>query len=139
MVIGFINHLQVVTKTKYNIVTDFHTTNHSTLIFSVYFHWSSLSVSWQRICNTLTVNKSSNHTLSLTGRLLILLQPNSSSLLLACYYSTLQLTACLLLFNPPAYCLLATTQPSSLLLACYYSTLQLTATSKINTSTIALP
>jgi hypothetical protein len=25
-------------KTKYNTVTDFHITNHSTLIFSVYFH-----------------------------------------------------------------------------------------------------
>jgi hypothetical protein len=32
LVIGFINHLQVVTTTKYNTVTDFHTTNHSTLI-----------------------------------------------------------------------------------------------------------
>jgi type IV secretory pathway TrbD component len=38
LVIGFINHLQVVTTTKYNTITDFHTTNHSTLIFSVYFH-----------------------------------------------------------------------------------------------------
>jgi hypothetical protein len=31
LVIGFINHLQVVTTTKYNTVTDFHITNHSTL------------------------------------------------------------------------------------------------------------
>jgi hypothetical protein len=36
-VIGFINHLQVETTTKYSTVTDFHTTDHSTLIFSVYF------------------------------------------------------------------------------------------------------
>jgi hypothetical protein len=64
-VIGFINHLQVVTTTKYNTVTDFHNTNHSTLIYSVYFHQSSLSVPRQRIYNTLIVNKSSNHTLSL--------------------------------------------------------------------------
>jgi hypothetical protein len=28
----------VVTTNKYNIVTDFHTTNQSTLIFPVYFH-----------------------------------------------------------------------------------------------------
>jgi hypothetical protein len=32
---------------------------------SIYFHKSPLSVSWHRIYNTLTVNKSSNHTLSL--------------------------------------------------------------------------
>jgi hypothetical protein len=64
LVIGFINHVHVVTTTKYNTVTDFHTTNYSTL-FSVYFYQSPLSVSWQRIYNTLTVNKSSNHTLSL--------------------------------------------------------------------------
>jgi hypothetical protein len=34
----FIEHPQVVITIKYNIVTDFHTTTHSTLIFSVYFH-----------------------------------------------------------------------------------------------------
>jgi hypothetical protein len=38
LVIGFINHLQVVTATKYNTVTDFHTTNHYTPIFYIYFH-----------------------------------------------------------------------------------------------------
>jgi hypothetical protein len=38
LVIGFINHLEVVITTKYNTVTDFHTTHHSTLIHSVYFH-----------------------------------------------------------------------------------------------------
>jgi hypothetical protein len=65
LVIEFINHLQVVTTTKYNTVTHFHTTNHSTLIFSVHLHQSSLYVSWQRIYNTLAVNKSSNHTLTL--------------------------------------------------------------------------
>jgi hypothetical protein len=40
-------------------------TNLYSPISSIYFHWSSLSVSWQRICNTFTVNKSYNHTLSL--------------------------------------------------------------------------
>jgi hypothetical protein len=35
--------------------------NHSTLIFSVYFHWSSLSVSWQRIYNTGTIKVSITH------------------------------------------------------------------------------
>jgi hypothetical protein len=38
LIISFINHLQVVTTTKYNTITAFHTTNHSTLIFSVHFH-----------------------------------------------------------------------------------------------------
>jgi hypothetical protein len=33
----FIDNLQVVITTKYNTVTAFHTTNHSTLIYSVYF------------------------------------------------------------------------------------------------------
>jgi hypothetical protein len=45
LVIGFINHLQVVTTINYNIVPNFYTTKHSTLIFSVYLHLSSLSVS----------------------------------------------------------------------------------------------
>jgi hypothetical protein len=49
LVIGFINHSQVVTTTNYNTVPDFYTTKHSTLIFSVYLHLSSLSVSRQRI------------------------------------------------------------------------------------------
>jgi hypothetical protein len=66
LVIGFINYLQVVTTTKYNTVTDFHTTNHSTLIFSVYFHYSSLSVSWQRIYNTGTIKVSLNHALPIS-------------------------------------------------------------------------
>jgi hypothetical protein len=61
LVIGFIKHLLVVTTNKYTTVTHFHTTNHSTLIFLVYFHWSSLSVSWQRIYNTFAVDKSSNY------------------------------------------------------------------------------
>jgi hypothetical protein len=38
LAIGFIDHLQVITTSNYNTVTDFHITNHSTLIFSVYFH-----------------------------------------------------------------------------------------------------
>jgi hypothetical protein len=42
-----------------------HGTNLYSLISSVYFRWSSLSVSWKRIYNTLTLDKSSNHTLSL--------------------------------------------------------------------------
>jgi hypothetical protein len=65
-VIGFINHLQVVTIIKCNIVTDFHTTNHSTLIFSVYFHQFSVSVSWQRIYNTGNVKVLLHHTLPIS-------------------------------------------------------------------------
>jgi hypothetical protein len=34
-------------------------------ISTIYFHWSSLYVSWHQNYNTLTVDKSSNHTLSL--------------------------------------------------------------------------
>jgi hypothetical protein len=49
LVIGFINHSQIVTTINYNIVPDFYTTKHSTLIFSVYLHSSSLSVSWRWI------------------------------------------------------------------------------------------
>jgi hypothetical protein len=51
----FIEHSQVVITTKYKTVTAFHTTNHSTLIYSIYFQQSSLSVSWQKV--------SLNHTL----------------------------------------------------------------------------
>jgi hypothetical protein len=58
----FIEHSQVVITTKYNTVTDFHTTNHSSLIYSVYFQYSSLSVSWQQIHNTGTIKVSLNHT-----------------------------------------------------------------------------
>jgi hypothetical protein len=46
-------------------VSVLHGTNLYILIFSIYFHWSSQSVSWQQIYNTFTVNKSSNHKLSL--------------------------------------------------------------------------
>jgi hypothetical protein len=38
IVIGFIGNLQVVATNNYNAATDFHTTKHSTLIFSVYLH-----------------------------------------------------------------------------------------------------
>jgi hypothetical protein len=38
LVIEFIGYLQVVTTNSYNTVTDFHTTKHSTLHFSVHFH-----------------------------------------------------------------------------------------------------
>jgi hypothetical protein len=41
LVIGFINCLQVVTIINYNTVADFHSTKHSTPIFSVYFQLSS--------------------------------------------------------------------------------------------------
>jgi hypothetical protein len=34
LVIGFINHLQVVTTINYHTVPEFHTTNHSTLSLS---------------------------------------------------------------------------------------------------------
>jgi hypothetical protein len=68
LVIGFIDHLQVITTNNYYTVTDFHTTNHSTLIFSVYFHWSSLSVSWKRIYNAGTIIVSLNHTPNITVR-----------------------------------------------------------------------
>jgi hypothetical protein len=44
-----------------------HGTNLYSLISSLYFHWSSLSVSWQRIYNIFTLDQSSNHTLSLHG------------------------------------------------------------------------
>jgi hypothetical protein len=46
-------------------VSVLHGTNRYSLISSVYFHWSSLSVFWQRIYNTFTVAKSSNHVLGL--------------------------------------------------------------------------
>jgi hypothetical protein len=92
----FIEHSQVVTTTKYNTVADFHTTNHSTLTYSVYFQQSSLSISWQRIYNTLTVDKYSNHTLSLhrptyNSSLTQLFKLTAS--LLASYCSLLQPTA----------------------------------------------
>jgi hypothetical protein len=63
LVTRFFENLQVVTASNYNTGADFHSTNHSTFIFSVYFHWSSLSVSWQRIYNAGTINVSLNHTL----------------------------------------------------------------------------
>jgi hypothetical protein len=56
LVIGFIDHLQVVTTNNYNTVTVFHTTNHPTLISSVYLHQSS------RIYNSGTIKISLNHT-----------------------------------------------------------------------------
>jgi hypothetical protein len=49
LVIGFINHLQLVTTINYNTVPDFYTTKHSALIFSVYLHCSS------RIYHTQTI------------------------------------------------------------------------------------
>jgi hypothetical protein len=46
-------------------VSVLYATNMYSLISSIYFHWSLLSISWQWIYNTSTVDKSSNHTLSL--------------------------------------------------------------------------
>jgi hypothetical protein len=58
LVNGFIAYLQVATTNNYNTVTDFPTTTkQSTLIPSVYLHWSS------RIYNTGTIKVSLNHTL----------------------------------------------------------------------------
>jgi hypothetical protein len=102
----FIEHSKVVTTTEYNTVTDFHTTKHSTLIFTVYFHKSSLSVSWQRIYNTGTIKVSLNHTLPISlyysTHEVFKSHVNSSQV-----YLTLQvycLLLCLLLLTPPAYC-----------------------------------
>jgi hypothetical protein len=39
LVIGFINHLQVVFTINYNIVSNFHTTNHSTQSISNCLHY----------------------------------------------------------------------------------------------------
>jgi hypothetical protein len=49
LVIGFINYSQIITTINYNTVPDFYPTKQSTIIFSVYLHFSSLPVSWQRI------------------------------------------------------------------------------------------
>jgi hypothetical protein len=38
LVIEFIDHLHVATTIKYDVVSDFHTTEHSTLLSSVYLH-----------------------------------------------------------------------------------------------------
>jgi hypothetical protein len=58
LVIGFINHLVVVTTVNYYI-TDFHTTKHSSPISSVYLHWSS------RIYNAGTIKVTQNHKLAI--------------------------------------------------------------------------
>jgi hypothetical protein len=49
----FIEHSQVLNTTKYNTLTAFHSTNHSTLIYPFYFRYFHH--------NTFTVNKSSKH------------------------------------------------------------------------------
>jgi hypothetical protein len=63
----FFNHLGTPTQfsDSNSPVSVLHGTNLYSVISSIYFHWSSLSVSWQRIYNTFTLDKSSNHTLSL--------------------------------------------------------------------------
>jgi hypothetical protein len=60
LVIGFINHLDVVTTNNYNTVTDFRTTKHSTLLSSVCLPYSS------RIYNTGTIKVSLHHTLPIS-------------------------------------------------------------------------
>jgi hypothetical protein len=57
LLVGFIGCLQVVTTINYYPSVDFHTTKHSTLISSVYLHYSS------RIYNTGTMKISLNHTI----------------------------------------------------------------------------
>jgi hypothetical protein len=57
LVIGFIDHLLVVSTINYNTVTDVHATKHSTLISSVYLHYPS------RNYNTVAIKVSLNHTL----------------------------------------------------------------------------
>jgi hypothetical protein len=60
LVIVFIDHLQVVTTVNCNTVHDFHVTKHSTLISSVYLHYSS------RIYNTGTIKVSLNDILPIS-------------------------------------------------------------------------
>jgi hypothetical protein len=62
-------------------VSALHDTNLYSLISSVYFHWPSLSVSWQRIYNIFAVDKSSITQKVFTGRLLILLLIYDDSIL----------------------------------------------------------
>jgi hypothetical protein len=98
----FIEHSQVVTTTKYNTVTDFHTRNHSTLsLLPLVF----TTRSWQRIYNTGNIKVSLNHILPIS-------HTKSSNHKLSLHRSTSQLfklTACLLLLTPPAYNWLQTT------------------------------
>jgi hypothetical protein len=103
----FIEHSQVVDTAKYNTVTDFHTRNHSTLVYSVYFHLSSLSVSWQRIYNTGTIKVSLNHTLPIslyysTHKFFKSYVKSSQVDFYFFFNSSLQ-AYCLLLLTPPAY------------------------------------
>jgi hypothetical protein len=56
LVIGFINHLQVVIAINYNTVPDFYTTKHSAVISSACLHCSS----W--LYHTGTIQVSLNHT-----------------------------------------------------------------------------
>jgi hypothetical protein len=62
LVIRFISHLQLVT-TIITLLLLYTIYNYSTLTFSVYFHWSSVPVSWQLVYNTETIKVSLNHTL----------------------------------------------------------------------------
>jgi hypothetical protein len=60
LVIRLINHSQKVTTINYNTVSDFYTTKHSTLTFSVYFHCSS------RIYHTGTIQGRLHHALPIS-------------------------------------------------------------------------
>jgi hypothetical protein len=92
LVIAFIRYLHVETTNNYNTVTDFHTTKHSTLLSSVYVHYSS------RIYNTGTIKVPLSHTLPIP------LHYSTQSLQITRYIFTGWL---LVLFcTPGAYCLL---------------------------------
>jgi hypothetical protein len=117
----FIEHSPVVTTTKYNTVTDFHTTNHSSLIFPVYFHYSSLSASWQRIYNTGTIKVSLIYTLPVS-----------------LYYSTHRIFKSHVKSSQADYNYELQLNISSLMLAWHFSFLQLTASHTIKPSTLQL-
>jgi hypothetical protein len=106
LVIEFINHLQVVITINCYTTSDLHNLQslHTNLI---YFHCSSLSVSWQRIYNTGNIKVPVNYTFSVsmyystcdvTISLLILLLTtllfpwNFGTQVRSTYYSILQLT-----------------------------------------------
>jgi hypothetical protein len=97
LVIGFINHLRIVTTINYYTIADFHPTIHSNLIFSVYLRYFS------RIYNTETIKVSLNHTLpiSLCYSTYKVFKSHVKSSQTDFLYSSvlLQLTACVLCFS----------------------------------------
>jgi hypothetical protein len=64
----FFDHLGMPTKISDcgSPVSVLHGTNLYSLISSIYFHWSSLSISWQRTYSTGTIKVSLNHTLPIS-------------------------------------------------------------------------